>query len=71
MDFFGQTANNFQLFEHKSELQKTKMEGQAVAHQQGEPTKITSYCDMSPTRVFRSGRAPASISRLPWSTTAW
>mgnify|MGYP001711738270 FL=1 len=38
---------------------------------QGEPTKITSYCDMSPTRVFRSGRAPASISRLPWSTTAW
>ena len=25
MDFFGQTANIFQLFEHKSELQETKM----------------------------------------------
>ena len=44
--------------------------GAMVAHQQGEPTKITSYCERSPTGFFSAGRTPASISFLPWSTTA-
>jgi hypothetical protein len=29
-----------------------------VAHQQGEPTKITSYCERSPTGFFSAGRTP-------------
>ena len=44
--------------------------GATVPHQQGEPTKTTSYAPMSGRRPFSAGRYPRPISRLAWAVTA-
>ena len=38
--------------------------GATVDHQQGEPTKITSYAPTSGSRPFSAGRTPPPISFL-------